>query len=206
MNTLLRENAERIKGDLTLWLADSYDSLPDYRGRSTLGTSFPVDADWHSPFIGKTVPDAITFIKNAPKPPKPLSKRFCAVVTKEYLEEGLILICKSLEDEIESDSDEDDNDNDFANLQTSEDEEDDEGSPSMRSDGFMMQAEGGNGIRFSDGTERTEKQALRELGNDYDGIQVIPTPDDEVGMFHYGFERIEWRERYIAWREEQALL
>lgn len=76
----------------------------------------------------------------------------------------------------------------------------------MSSDGFMMQAEGGKGIWYSDGTERTEKQALHELGDDYDGIQVTPTPGDEVGMFHYGFERIEWRERYIAWREGQTLL
>ncbi|KAL1582970.1 hypothetical protein WHR41_08246 [Cladosporium halotolerans] len=198
VNTLLRENAARIKGDLTLWLADNYDTLPDYKRRSTLGTSFPIDTDWRSPFIGKTVPDAITFIRNAPKPPKPLSKRFCAVVTRKCLENELVLICKSLEDEIESDSDEDDSGNDIAI--------NDEGSPILSSDRFMMQAEGGKGIRFSDGTERTEKQALQELGDDYDGIQVIPTPDDEVGMFHYGFERIEWKERYIAWREDQALL
>lgn len=61
-----------------------------------------------------------------------------------------------------------------------------------------MQAEGVKGIRFSNG-----KQALRELdndelNNDYDGVQVRPTPDNEVDMFHYGSERLEWKERYIA--------
>jgi len=49
------------------------------------------------PFIGKTVQDAVHFIRNAPKPPKPLNKRFCAVVTRDALKKGGVLICKSLD-------------------------------------------------------------------------------------------------------------
>lgn len=44
--------------------------------------------------------DAIAFIRNAPKPPKPLCKVFCAVLEKERWEQhGELLICKWIEGE-----------------------------------------------------------------------------------------------------------
>jgi hypothetical protein len=79
-------------------LADTYDTLPDYaRGFSPGGTTAPIDANWRSPFIGKTVPDVVKFIRDTPRPPKTLNTRFCAVVTRVGLKGIRALICKSLD-------------------------------------------------------------------------------------------------------------
>lgn len=48
----------------------------------------------------------------------------------------------------------------------------------------------------------TTKQAIKALGNDYKGIQVIPIAEYRVGWFHYTFARYKWREAYIEWREQ----
>lgn len=94
---MLHDNAEHIDGDYALWLADDYSTLPDYAGISASGTITPIDPHWRSPFVGKSIPDVVAFMRNTPKPVKPLNKRFCAVVTKDDLEDGRIFICKSLE-------------------------------------------------------------------------------------------------------------
>lgn len=73
-----------------LWLADTYDSLPDYdpADPSAQGTDSSVDKDWRSPFIGSSVEEVAAFIQAAPKPPKPLYKQFFAVLQKEMYEQS----------------------------------------------------------------------------------------------------------------------
>lgn len=91
INTVLRENTE--DDYCPLWLADTYDNLPDYAGRAAKGTTAPIDEDWQSPF--STLQEAVAFVRNIPKPPKPLCKVFCAVLDKErYLQHGQLLFVK----------------------------------------------------------------------------------------------------------------
>jgi hypothetical protein len=98
INDLLDSNAKSCQGARYLWLADKYESLPDYQtGLSAKGTAGPIDAEWISPFIGQTVREALSFIQNAPKLPKPLCKVFCAVLQKDQFEQhGQLLICKGV--------------------------------------------------------------------------------------------------------------
>jgi hypothetical protein len=86
--------------DTFIWLADTYESLPDYKPtdrQSGTASLYPIDASWKSPFIGKSLEYAANFIRNTPKPPKPLCKTFFAVMQKElYEKSGKVLVCKIL--------------------------------------------------------------------------------------------------------------
>lgn len=87
--------------DSMIWPADTYDTIPDYDGIGpTPQIRFPLPSDWRSPFVGKSIPELVAFMRNVPKPPKPLNTRFCAIVRQADLDEGCIWICKSLEGEI----------------------------------------------------------------------------------------------------------
>ena len=92
-----------------LWLADYHENLPDYRPNyNTLGTKPPIDSAWQSPFVGKSIADVANFVRNTPKPPKPLSRRFFAVLQKDFFEQSdMMLICRISpgddKDEIEGD-------------------------------------------------------------------------------------------------------
>lgn len=84
-------------------LADSYDNIPDREYRTAWqGTSPNVDASWKTPFNGKTVQDAVAWMRGIPKP-KPVNRKYCAVLTKDSYENGVhkagdVFICKWLED------------------------------------------------------------------------------------------------------------
>jgi hypothetical protein len=91
INTILRENTQ--DGYWPLWLADTYDNLPDYAGRAAKGTTAPVDEEWHSTF--SILHEAVEFVRNIPKPPKPLCKVLCAILDEEqYLQHGELLFVK----------------------------------------------------------------------------------------------------------------
>jgi hypothetical protein len=101
INEVIRSNAEE-EGEPYLWLADTYDTLPDYDPDNPAadGTLGPVDSNWRSPFVGSSVEEVAAFIKVAPKPPKPLCKRFFAVLRKEQFEQNKqLLIYKILDTE-----------------------------------------------------------------------------------------------------------
>jgi hypothetical protein len=54
-----------------------------------------MDEGWKSPFAGKSIEDAANFIRNTPKPPKPLCKTYFAVMEEELYEEHRLLeVCK----------------------------------------------------------------------------------------------------------------
>lgn len=68
INEILRQSTE---GDYCPFvLADSYDSLSDYNGKTARGTIAPIDEIWRSPFA--TLEDAISFVRQIPRPPKSL--------------------------------------------------------------------------------------------------------------------------------------
>ncbi|KAL1585713.1 hypothetical protein WHR41_05936 [Cladosporium halotolerans] len=97
INKVLRDNSDNT-GAQYLWLADTHDSLHDYDGLTHEGTSSPIDPAWRSPFVGKTPADVTAFIRNTPKPPKPLCKAYYALLQKDlYEERGYLLICKVIE-------------------------------------------------------------------------------------------------------------
>jgi hypothetical protein len=61
----------------------------------------PIDANWRSPFT--SLDEAVEFVRNAPKPPKPLCKAFCAVLEKKrYQEQGELLFAKLDENELQT--------------------------------------------------------------------------------------------------------
>jgi hypothetical protein len=99
INEALRMDMEE-QGEPLLWLADTYDTIPDYDPASpgAQGTLGPVDSNWRSPFIGSSVEEVASFIRATPKPTKPLSKLFFAVLQKERFEQSKqILIYKILD-------------------------------------------------------------------------------------------------------------
>lgn len=70
--------------------------MPDYRpDHKIMGTKSPINGNWRSPFVEASISDAANFIRNTHKPPKPLCKRFFAVLQKEFYEmSGQALICR----------------------------------------------------------------------------------------------------------------
>jgi hypothetical protein len=195
-------------------LADTYDTLPDYTGLSPYGTKEPIDPNWRSPFIGKTVRDAVDFMRNTHKPPKPLNKRFCAVVTKDSLRKHQVLICKSLDFESEQERLEDDEYGEEFHYDTDSEEDkshedDDEWQPHRTLEelggdveAYVAQPSSDPRIVAAVTCRITTKQMLQELGNDYENVQVIPTPTNEVDLFNKGFHRYRWAARYRAWRQQ----
>jgi hypothetical protein len=90
---VLRLSREEHGGSY-LWLADTYDTLPDYNpdNPGAEGTLALVDPNWRSPFVGSSVEAVAAFIRAAPKPPKPLCKRFFAALKKERFEQSKELL------------------------------------------------------------------------------------------------------------------
>ncbi|KXT18423.1 hypothetical protein AC579_8169 [Pseudocercospora musae] len=87
--------------DYYLWLADSYDKLPEIdKEQRTMGTVPPLNASWQSPFIAKGIQDAAEFVQNAPKP---LCKVFFAVLQKDlYENDDKVMICRIVNGEVQA--------------------------------------------------------------------------------------------------------
>lgn len=101
MNTIIRPSIKILEDNggesdaPYIWLADTYDSLPDSTHPwITRGTQAPIRDNWRSPFIGKSLREVAEFIRKAPSPPKPLDKCYCAVLRKEEYERDRILLCR----------------------------------------------------------------------------------------------------------------
>jgi hypothetical protein len=66
------QEAHDKSGEYMFWLADDWSNAPrtiqekDFT-RVEAGTKSPIGEDWKSPFKGKTVQDAIAFLKSAPE-------------------------------------------------------------------------------------------------------------------------------------------
>lgn len=198
---MLFKTAKRINGNDKTWLADDYDTLTDYAGAAACGTLAPINTKWRSPFNGKTLPNVIAFIGNAPKPPKPLDKRYCAVLIEDEFEDGRILICKSSRGDSDSEDAGEDEDPGFVAS-----EEDDEPPVQEAQPGSIKTLLLQHSKVSYDGLpprhRPTTKRAIKALGNDYQGIQIIPTAEYKVEWFHYTFAHYKWTEAYFECREQ----
>ena len=85
-------------GRSEIWLAgdEDYEALPDFNGPYFIeGTRPTVEASWRSPFIGKSLAEAVEWVRGIPRPPKPICKTFFAVLQKDlYEQRGQVLVCK----------------------------------------------------------------------------------------------------------------
>lgn len=94
INKILEDNEDETDAQY-IWLADTYDTMPDSRHPWIVeGTHAPISDDWRSPFIGKSLREVAKFVRDAPSPPKPIYKEYCAVLRREDYENDRIMICK----------------------------------------------------------------------------------------------------------------
>jgi hypothetical protein len=156
-------------------VSDTYDSLTDYEPGDRRGNqSYPMDEGWKSPFAGKSIEDAANFIRNTPKPPKPLCKTFFAVMEKDLYEQyGLLKVCKILPKGGEVDQ--------------SWNEE--HGTKCFREAGrsLMCKITSDKNLSEGDGEGETADEGEFE-------VQWIELPAKEVESFFIGFERWNWFE------------
>lgn len=106
INKILEDNFNKAYC-VTVWLADDYDTMPDFNALPH-ETGISVRLNWRSPVVRKTaedrrsLADAVAFISNIPKSPKPINKAFFAALDKDLYEKtGKVLKCKIIEGETE---------------------------------------------------------------------------------------------------------
>ena len=94
INKILEDNEDEANAQY-IWLADSYDTMPDSNHPWIVeGTHAPISDDWRSPFTGHSLRQVAAFVRNAPSPPEPIDKQYCAVLRREDCERNSITICK----------------------------------------------------------------------------------------------------------------
>ena len=188
-----------------------YDPIPDYDG-SIAQITLPLPSDWRSPFVGKSVPEVVAFMRNVPKPPKPLNTRFCAILRRSSLDEGCVFICKSLKGKVRqerkaADEDETEREDD---LDTDSDIGEGHGPRFTR----IMKARKAmiNRRKRTERAERlsgkadkgAEEKTKPKYEDDYEDIQLIPTSADRISLFLDGVEHQRWDEFFCRWRENQG--
>jgi hypothetical protein len=132
------------------------------------GIAAPIDPGWQSPFIGQSIADAANFIRNAPKPPKPLCRRFFAVLQKDRFEQtGKLLICKILPEGGEDDM--------------TENEE--SGAEEFRKAGRSLMCREASDEQLHEGSSNVEFQ-----------VQMIEMAHQHAGLFFSAFDRDTWWE------------
>ena len=104
LNEILHINAEEADEPI-LWLADTYDTITDHNPEdpAAKGTQAVHDS-WSSPFIGSSVEEVAAFIQATPKPPKPLSKQFFAVLQREKYEQSKQLLIYHIPENVGDDA------------------------------------------------------------------------------------------------------
>jgi hypothetical protein len=157
----------------------------------------PIDNAWRSPFVGKSIADAANFIRNAPKPPKPLCRRFFAVLQKNFYEKsGMVLICRispgDVEDEIEGDYNKEEGVKSFKNAGRSLicKVVSDEKQRSVADDGVSQVTSAMGDVDVTaqtDGVASSEDRSEGEFK-----VEMIGYKADELGTFFSVFERFFW--------------
>lgn len=104
VNEILRLNMEANYDEADLWLADTYETLPDFQGPHFIGSTRPtVDASWQSPFKGQSLAEVAAWVRDILKPPKSVCKRFSAVAQRDLCaQQGKVLVCKIIKDQNEA--------------------------------------------------------------------------------------------------------
>jgi hypothetical protein len=162
-------------------------------------------------------------MRNVPKPPKPLSTRFCALLRHEHLAEGCVYICKSLNGEVRHDNqvageEEEEADGAVADDKVTDDDVDSntgifirEGCNPMLA--MVLEAEKetikersrkNRAKRLTTTADKKTKQKAKpKHENDLEDVQLIPTSNDMISLFLDGFEHERWDEYFRLWREHQ---
>lgn len=146
--------------------------MPDYRPNYRIdGIDGPVNPSWRSPFVGKSIEDAANFVRDAPKPPKPLCKRFFAVLQKDNFDHSItLLICKIVPDH---DSD----------LESEMSEEGRNAYAGVKEEMTSRIRDAGNSIICNSATDDSEFE-----------VQIQEFPIDYAGMFFAEGNRHEWEQ------------
>lgn len=159
----------------------------------------------------ENIPEAVNFMRNVPKPPKPLNTRFCAVMQKASLNEGCIFICKPLEGEDRSgnqptDIEESEPEETLGSESEVEGPENDLDTIFRKRKRLRRNAERRK-ARAERSLNKTEKQPKCPIKpkheNDFENVQLIPTSNNKISMFCDGVEHERWPEYFWRWREDQ---
>jgi len=138
-------------------------------------------------------------MRNVPKPPKPLNTRYCAILRQEYLAEGCVYICKSLEGEVRQDdqvASDEEAENEISDDQIDSDTDIDirEGCNPMLA--MVLEAEREmikervrkrRAERLAGNVEKTDEEKTKpKHENDFENIQLIPTSNDMISLLNDG--------------------
>ncbi|EON67541.1 hypothetical protein W97_06909 [Coniosporium apollinis CBS 100218] len=94
IDSILREARSRPYEPWCYWLADQYETAPPDTDEGGIdGTKAPIDKDWKSPFIGRTLRECADFLRKAPSSAW-LDRNFFAVVEEHTLDKGVITLCR----------------------------------------------------------------------------------------------------------------
>ena len=83
---MLSDNIKATRGSSDLWLADTYERLPDFQRAKCIQGTKSAGAVWQSPFLGQTLADASAWVRGIRKPQKAINKKYFVVPKKEIFE------------------------------------------------------------------------------------------------------------------------
>jgi hypothetical protein len=145
-----------------------------------------VDQSWTSPFVGRSIEDVANFIRNIPKPPKPLCKTFFAVMQKDlYDRKDKLFIYKILPVGGEEDQEEDEEDG-------SENEEDSDGD---EEDGDKAFRANGRSLMCKVTSDKSQNASDDEGDGRDEGefeVQWIEVDAGHAETFFQSFQRCDW--------------
>lgn len=64
---MLSDNLKATRGSSDLWLADTYERLPDFQGAKRIQGTKVADTTWQSLFLGQSLADASAWVRGIPK-------------------------------------------------------------------------------------------------------------------------------------------
>jgi hypothetical protein len=86
------EEAEKGSDEYYFWLADDWSNAPK-EDENRDATIPPISDDWRSPFHGKTVKDAVEFMKTLPEDSY-VDYHYFAVLGADFTKRRLVTICR----------------------------------------------------------------------------------------------------------------
>lgn len=149
----------------------------------------PLPPDWRSPFVGKTIPEVVAFMRNV---------HICKSLEGELRQDGQVASDEEADDEVADDEIGSDTAIDIregcipmlAMVLEAEKEMIRERIRKNRAERLAGKVEG-----------TTKEKAKRKHENDLENVQLIPTSNDMISLFLDGFEHERWDEYFRLWRE-----
>lgn len=139
-----------------------------------LGTVGPINKGWRSQFAGSSIEEAANFIRDAPKPPKPLCKLFFAVLQKDSYERSFsALICKIVPEDDDTDWECDSDDSEEELIARAE----------QKADLANRFKAAGKSMICKTSTSDSEFE-----------VQLLRVEANQIGAFFVGGNRFTWKE------------